>query len=89
MKYVSDKHFIYLVNPPFALREVIKSQLNGVWFDNKDVGKGWRFPRNLHAYRELYKFFPELRTNSQFVADGQLAGSEINYWKREIGRAHV
>ena len=69
MEYVADKHFIYLKNTPYSRKDEIKQNLSGVWFDTAKRGKGYRFPRNLHAYRELYKFFPELREKEKFMKD--------------------
>lgn len=69
MEYKADKTHIYLINPPFHRKDEIKSRLSGVWTDTAKRGKGWRFPKNLHAYRELYKHFPELRSNLNFMED--------------------
>lgn len=79
MQYKSDKNFIYLVNPPFKRKDEIKENLGGVWFDNKG-GKGWRFPKNLYVYRELWKAFPELQQDQHFVAAGKLENSNIDFW---------
>lgn len=79
MKYVSSKNFIYLADTPYKLKDEIKTKLSGV-YNNSMKLKGWRFPKTLHAYRELYKFFPELKDNTEFVADGKQAAIHIDYW---------
>lgn len=78
MEYRSDTNFIYLGKTPFELKDDIKENLNGVWQPSK---KAYRFPKNVHVYRELFKFFPAIRNNAQFVQDGKLAASELEYWK--------
>lgn len=80
MHYSCDKNFIYIEKPPFHRKEEIKQQLNPQWVDTKKH-KGWKFPKNVFMYRELFKFFPELRKDKEFVTDGKLAADEIEYWK--------
>ena len=77
MKYSCDTHFIYLTNTPFVRKDEIKENLSGVFFDTEKRGKGWRFPRTLHAYRELFKAFPELQSNFEFVQDGKKAAKQL------------
>lgn len=83
MEYRSDKNFIYLNKTPFELKDHIKNTLNGVYLK----GKGYRFPKNLHVYRELYKFFPSIRNNVEFVEDGKTAGNAQKHWIniKEVG----
>jgi SNF2 family DNA or RNA helicase len=80
MKYQADKDFIYIINPPFHSKDEIKSRLSGVWSDSQKRGKGWRFPKNLHAYRELYKFFKELKTDKTFMKDYETSSKQATYW---------
>jgi SNF2 family DNA or RNA helicase len=82
MRYESDRHFIYLINPPFHRKDEIKSRLSATWFDTQKRGKGWRVVKNLFSYRELYKFFPELRHDKKFMSDYELAAGELHYWRR-------
>lgn len=72
MQYRSDKHFIYLNGflPPNLV-----NVLNAVKTKN-----GWRFPKNLHVYRELYKMIPALRSNAEFIMDGKRCATEQEYW---------
>jgi hypothetical protein len=71
MKYQADENFIYLIDPPYSRKDEIKQNLSGVWFDTLKRGKGWRFPKTLHAYRELWKAFPNLKKDETFVNDGK------------------
>lgn len=80
MKYQADKDFIYLINPPFQRKDEIKSRLSATWFDTIKRGKGWRVVRNLHSYRELYKFFPELKNDKKFMMDYEAASKYMDYW---------
>jgi SNF2 family DNA or RNA helicase len=81
VKYQADKNFIYLIDPPYTRKDEIKQNLSGVWFDTQKRGKGWRFPRTLHAYRELWKAIPQLKNLDEFINDGKLANQEVEYWK--------
>jgi SNF2 family DNA or RNA helicase len=81
VKYQADKNFIYLIDPPYTRKDEIKQNLSGVWFDTQKRGKGWRFPRTLHAYRELWKAMPQLKNLDEFINDGKLANQEVEYWK--------
>jgi SNF2 family DNA or RNA helicase len=76
MQYRSDQNFVYLSNTPFHKKEDIKQFLGGVWVSNKKF-KGYRFPKNVHCMRELMKYFPELKTNEEFVREGQNAKEEL------------
>lgn len=76
MKYWSDTHFIYISGNTYHRKDEIKNNLSGVWFDNKK-GKGYRFPKNVFTYRELWKAFPELKSNTEFVEDGKLSNEEM------------
>lgn len=80
MKYQSDQHFIYLINPPFHRKDEIKSRLSATWFDTNKRGKGWRVPKNLYSFRELYKFFPELRNDGGFMKDYETASNDLKFW---------
>jgi SNF2 family DNA or RNA helicase len=80
MQYKADANHIYVLNPPFGRKDEIKRRLSGVWSDTQKRGKGWRFPRNLHAYRELYKFFPELRDDPNFMKDYGQSSNNVKYW---------
>ena len=72
MQYRSDQHFIYLNgNLPPNLVNI----LNAV-----KTKQGWRFPKNLNVYRELYKMIPALRSNAEFVSDGKRSAKEREYW---------
>lgn len=72
MQYRSDQHFIYLNGflPP-DLVDIL---------DAVKTKNGWRLPKNLHVYRELYKMIPELRSNAEFVSDGKRSAKEREYW---------
>lgn len=71
------------------MKDEIKNILNGVWQNaTKNRDKGWKFPRNLFVYRELYKFFSELHINKQFMNDYRESAEDIekslyhkNYFK--------
>jgi SNF2 family DNA or RNA helicase len=80
MKYQADENFIYLIDPPYSRKDEIKQNLSGVWFDTLKRGKGWRFPKTLHAYRELWKAFPNLKKDETFVNDGKAAAEEQSLW---------
>lgn len=80
MHYSCDKHFIYLKNPPFHRKDEIKERFSPTWFDTVKRGKGWRLPKNVFVYRELFKFFPELRNDDEFIKDGQIAKEETELW---------
>jgi hypothetical protein len=80
MKYSCDTHFIYLTNPPFQRKDEIKENLSGVWFDTQKRGKGWRFPRNLFVYRELWRKFIELRNDHKFIDHYKSSKDEIEFW---------
>jgi SNF2 family DNA or RNA helicase len=82
MRYSCDKHFIYLIDPPFHKKEEIKARFSPTWFDTNKRGKGWRVPKNLFVYRELYKFFPELKKDKDFMTDYELAAKEVTFWSR-------
>jgi hypothetical protein len=86
MQYRSDNNFVYLIDTPFNKKEDMKQYLSGVWVSNKKF-KGFRFPKNVHCMRELVRYFPELRTNEEFVRDGQMLANELDYWKdkKEFG----
>jgi SNF2 family DNA or RNA helicase len=81
MHYSCDKHFIYLVNPPFHRKDEIKTKFSPTWFETVKRGKGWRVTKNLFVYRELYKFFPELKNDRNFMADYEVASREIAHWE--------
>lgn len=80
MRYESDGNFIYLINPPFHRKDEIKSRLSASWFDTQKRGKGWRVPKNLFVYRELYKFFPELRNDPLFMKEYEASSQDLNFW---------
>lgn len=74
MQYRSDQHFIYLngfLNPNLV------NVLNAVKTKN-----GWRLPKNLHVYRELYKMIPELNRNQAFIEDGKRERQYYEYWSK-------
>jgi SNF2 family DNA or RNA helicase len=79
MQYRSDENFIYLIDTPFGKKEDMKQYLSGVWVSNKKF-KGYRFPKNVYCMRELVRYFPELRTNEEFIKDGQELGEEESLW---------
>jgi SNF2 family DNA or RNA helicase len=79
MQYRSDENFVYLIDTPFGKKEDMKQYLSGVWVSNKKF-KGFRFPKNVHCMRELVRYFPELRTNEEFIKDGQELGEEESLW---------
>lgn len=72
--YRSDNHFVYLTGTPFELKDQIKEILNGTWVASK---KAWRFPKNVHAMRELLKVFPSLKNNAEFVDDGRSQADKL------------
>jgi hypothetical protein len=80
MQYRSDENFVYLIDTPFGKKEDMKQYLSGVWVSNKKF-KGFRFPKNVHCMRELVRYFPELKENEEFIKDGKMLASEIDYWK--------
>jgi SNF2 family DNA or RNA helicase len=80
MQYRSDANFVYLIDTPYSKKEDMKQYLSGVWVSNKKF-KGYRFPKNVHCMRELVRYFPELRTNEEFVRDGKMLADEVDYWK--------
>jgi SNF2 family DNA or RNA helicase len=80
MQYRSDANFVYLIDTPYSKKEDMKQYLSGVWVSNKKF-KGYRFPKNVHCMRELIRYFPELRTNEEFVRDGKMLADEVDYWK--------
>ena len=80
MHYVAEDNAIFLLDPPYRRKEEIKEVLSPDWSDTAKRGKGWKFPRNLFVYRELYKFFEGLRKNPQFMADYKAAGEELEHW---------
>jgi SNF2 family DNA or RNA helicase len=80
MQYRSDNNFVYLIDTPFSKKEDMKQYLSGVWVSNKKF-KGFRFPKNVHCMRELVRYFPELKENEEFIRDGKMLASEIDYWK--------
>jgi SNF2 family DNA or RNA helicase len=79
MQYRSDENFVYLINTPYSKKEDMKQYLSGVWVSNKKF-KGFRFTKNVHCMRELVRYFPELRTNEEFVKDGQELSEEESLW---------
>jgi SNF2 family DNA or RNA helicase len=79
MQYRSDENFVYLIDTPYSKKEDMKQYLSGVWVSNKKF-KGFRFPKNVHCMRELVIYFPELRENDEFIKDGQMLASELDYW---------
>ena len=81
MKYQSDSKFIYLSNTPFNRKQELKEELGGTWFDSKGRGKGWRYPRTLGAYRELWKAFPSLQNDPKFIADGKEVREYVDMMK--------
>src|SRR5437763_5435930 len=80
MHYRSDENFVYLIDTPFGKKEDMKQYLSGVWVSNKKF-KGFRFPKNVNCMRELVRYFPELRTNEEFVRDGKMLADEVDYWR--------
>jgi SNF2 family DNA or RNA helicase len=79
MQYRSDENFVYLIDTPFSKKEDMKQYLSGVWVSNKKF-KGFRFPKNVHCMRELVRYFPELRTNEEFIKDGQIVADDEKFW---------
>ena len=79
MKFSYDKHYVYLEGTPYHMKDEIKTKLNPTWVSNKKI-KGWRFPNNVFSLRELYKFFPELQKNHDFVHLGKVARDEMQKW---------
>lgn len=81
LRYSFDKNFIYIHGTPYIQKDEIKYTLNGVWSPaTKKRDKAWRFPKNLHSYRELWKFFPELRKDGKFMSDYERASVDVKYW---------
>lgn len=76
MQYRSDSKFFYLMGTPFEKKDFIKENLGGHW-----TKKGWRFPKNVHAMREVLKAFPSLKHNEEFVKDGKAKANELTFWK--------
>lgn len=76
MDYRTDDNFIYITGIPFGFGDEVKSKLSGVYSK-----KGYRFPKNVYAMRELVKFFPELGIKPGFVELGKQLASENEYWK--------
>jgi SNF2 family DNA or RNA helicase len=80
MQYRSDDNFVYLIDTPYSKKEDMKQYLSGVWVSNKKF-KGFKFPKNVHCMRELVRYFPELRTNEEFIRDGKMLADEVKYWE--------
>lgn len=75
MQYRSDDNFIYLTDVPYHVKQDVEHFLNGHY-----TKKGWRFPKNVHVYRELYKYFPQLGGNDEFIKDGQHQRRKTDFW---------
>lgn len=67
MEVKFDNNFVY-VKTPYSDRNFVSQGLNGVWVKSKN---GYRFPKNLHAMRELLRSYPQLRDNYSFVEAGK------------------
>jgi SNF2 family DNA or RNA helicase len=80
VQYLAEESAIFILNPPYHRKDEIKERLNGEWSDTVKRGKGWKFPRNLFVYRELYKFFSGLKNNQQFMKDYEVAAKETESW---------
>lgn len=63
MEFREDNHFIYLYG---YMSYQDQKQLSAVKNTN-----GWRFPKNIYAYRELYRTFPTLQTSQTFLESGK------------------
>lgn len=63
MDFREDNHFIYLHG---HMSYENQKQLSAVKNAN-----GWRFPKNIYAYRELYHTFPTLQTLQAFLESGK------------------
>jgi SNF2 family DNA or RNA helicase len=63
------------VKTPYEKRHVASMILNGVWSKKEGM---YRFPKNVHAMRELIQHFPALRNNSLFVHTGQKIRAAID-----------
>jgi SNF2 family DNA or RNA helicase len=72
IRYEADQHHIYLNNPLFNQHHM-KEVINAV-----KVKRGWKLPRNLWVYRELYVKFPELKNNPQFMNDAHRMSEQYN-----------
>lgn len=75
MQYRSDDSFIYISGVPYHLKAELKDNLNGV-----ETKKGWRFPKNVYVYRELYKYFPDFKKNAEFMQDATASSNEEKFW---------
>lgn len=71
ISYKADENFIYL-NGSFN-NYMMLNELNAA-----KVKAGYRFPRNLHVYRELYLRFGALKNDKQFMEDAHLESREFN-----------
>lgn len=55
------------VKTPFHDRDKVKDLLNGVWSKKEGM---YRFPKNLHAMKEILRAYPPLQTNKEFMQLG-------------------
>jgi SNF2 family DNA or RNA helicase len=67
MQMKLGKDFFY-IKTPYKDRAFVSQGLNGVWTKKESM---YRFPKNLHAMRELMRSYPELKTNYGFVEAGK------------------
>lgn len=56
------------VRTPYNEKDKVRNILNGVWSKKEGM---YKFPRNIHAMRELMKVFPELKLNPDYVEAGR------------------
>jgi SNF2 family DNA or RNA helicase len=72
--FSTDENFIYLKNVPPSEKSVMDVYFNAVWSAPK---KHWRLPLNRHVLTELWRTFPELRSNQSFNELGKLTAEEV------------
>jgi SNF2 family DNA or RNA helicase len=58
----------FFAKTPYKDRVFVSQGLNGVWSKKENM---YRFPKNLHAMRELLKSYPELLEDESFIEAGK------------------
>lgn len=67
MKFKLTPHYVW-VKTPYDQKDLVRHELNGVWSKKEGM---YKFPRNIHAMRELVKYFPQLRTDMSYIEAGK------------------
>lgn len=56
------------VKTPYNEKDKVRNILNGVWSKKEGM---YKFPRNIHAMRELMKMFPLLQADPEYIEAGK------------------